>query len=329
MGVMVGSGVQVFGMTMTLMSFAVLGFLSPANRGGLTTAMLILFVFMGLFGGYHASRIYKMFVHQEFQFYKEPPADSLHWKKMTFLTAVLVPGVIFVVFFIMDMVLWAHNSAGAIPFGTMLALVLLWFGISVPLVFVGSYFGFKATPIEAPVKTNLIPRGIPPQPWYMSAVFPMLVGGVLPFGAVFIELFFIMSSLWLNHYYYVFGFLLVVLLILFITCSEIAIVLTYFQLCGEDYHWWWRSYITSGASAFYMFLYSILYFQTKLDIVKFVPAMLYFSYMSIVCILFFMLTGTVGFFSTLLFVRAIYAAVKADQDPLCKRGVPVRLPGFR
>ncbi len=40
--------------------FAVLGFLSPANRGGLTTAMVVLFVVMGVFAGYFSTRIYKM-----------------------------------------------------------------------------------------------------------------------------------------------------------------------------------------------------------------------------------------------------------------------------
>ena len=44
----------------------------------------------------------------------------------------------------------------------------------------------------------------------MSTPFTMLVGGVLPFGAVFIELFFIMSSVWLQRFYYVFGFLALV-----------------------------------------------------------------------------------------------------------------------
>jgi transmembrane 9 superfamily protein 2/4 len=28
----------------------------------------------------------------------------------------------------------------------------------------------------------------------------------------------------------------------------------------QDYHWWWRSFLTSGSSALYLFLYSILYF---------------------------------------------------------------------
>lgn len=55
----VGSGVQVFAMTVTTMIFAVLGFMSPANRGGLMTSMLLLFVFMGSFAGYYSARIYK------------------------------------------------------------------------------------------------------------------------------------------------------------------------------------------------------------------------------------------------------------------------------
>jgi transmembrane 9 superfamily member 2/4 len=45
--VLVGSGTQIFLMTMITLIFAVLGFLSPANRGGLMTALLLLFVFMG------------------------------------------------------------------------------------------------------------------------------------------------------------------------------------------------------------------------------------------------------------------------------------------
>ena len=40
------------------------------------------------------------------------------------------------------------------------------------------------------------------------------------------------------QFYYLFGFLFLVFIILIITCAEITIVLCYFQLCSEDYHWW-------------------------------------------------------------------------------------------
>lgn len=43
----------------------------------------------------------------------------------------------------MNLVLWAKGSSAVVPFGTLLALLGLWFGVSVPLTFVGAYFGFR------------------------------------------------------------------------------------------------------------------------------------------------------------------------------------------
>ncbi|CAO2841549.1 unnamed protein product [Amaranthus hypochondriacus] len=297
--VYVGTGVQIFGMTLVTMMFALLGFLSPSNRGGLMTAMVLLWVFMGLFGGYSSARLYKMFKGTE-------------WKKNTLKTAFMFPGILFSIFFVLNTLIWGEKSSGAVPFGTMVALMMLWFGISVPLVFVGSYLGFKKPPMEDPVKTNKIPRQIPEQAWYMKPIFSILIGGILPFGAVFIELFFILTSIWLNQFYYIFGFLFIVFVILIITCAEITIVLCYFQLCSEDYHWWWRSYLTAGSSALYLFLYSIFYFFTKLEITKLVSGILYFGYMLIGSYAFFVLTGTIGFYACFWFVRKIYSSVKID-----------------
>lgn len=42
-----GSGAQLFAMAAVTLTFALLGFMSPANRGGLLTSLLLLFVFMG------------------------------------------------------------------------------------------------------------------------------------------------------------------------------------------------------------------------------------------------------------------------------------------
>ena len=61
LAVYVGTGSQLLGMALVTMVFAVLGFLSPANRGGLMTAMLLLFAFMGIVGGYFSGRLYKRF----------------------------------------------------------------------------------------------------------------------------------------------------------------------------------------------------------------------------------------------------------------------------
>ncbi|KAB2077609.1 hypothetical protein ES319_A06G110700v1 [Gossypium barbadense] len=297
--VYVGTGVQFLGMVLVTMIFAVLGFLSPSNRGGLMTAMLLLWVSMGIFAGYASTNLYKMFKGAE-------------WKKIAAKTAFMFPAIVFVIFFVLNALIWGQKSSGAVPFGTMFALVFLWFGISVPLVIVGGYVGFKKPAMEDPVKTNKIPRQIPEQAWYMNPIFSILIGGILPFGAVFIELFFILTSIWLNQFYYMFGFLLLVFIILLITCAEITIVLCYFQLCSEDYKWWWRSYLTSGSSALYLFLYAAFYFFTKLEITKLVSGILYFGYMLIASYAFFVLTGTIGFYACFCFTRLIYSSLKID-----------------
>ena len=209
--VYVGTGVQFFGMTLVTMIFAMLGFLSPSNRGGLMTAMVLLWVFMGLFAGYSSARLYKMFKGTE-------------WKKNTLKTAFMFPGIVFCIFFVLNALIWGEKSSGAVPFGTMFALVFLWFGISVPLVFIGSYFAHMKPTIEDPVRTKKIPRQITEYGWYMQPIFFVFIGGILPFISIFIEFFFILTSIWLNQFYYIFGFIFIVFFILLITYAEITIV---------------------------------------------------------------------------------------------------------
>jgi len=299
LSVSVGMGMQLLGMAVVTMIFALFGLLSPAHRGGLLQSMLLLFTFMGTVAGFTAARFCKLF-------------DGDAWKLTTALTACLYPGLFFLIFFVLNLLIWGQKSSGAVPFANMFAILVLWFGISVPLVYLGSYSGFRRPDIELPVRTNQVHRKIPDQPWFSHGIVMSLVGGLLPFGAVFTELFFIMSSLWQHQFYYLFGFLALVLCILMVTCAEISIALTYFQLTSEDYHWWWRSFFASASSAVYVFLYSVLYFSTRLQIDKIVPTLLYFGYMSIASVMFGLLTGAIGTISSFFFVKAIYGSIKVD-----------------
>eukprot|EP00386_Alphamonas_edax_P015838 GDKI01048396.1.p2 GENE.GDKI01048396.1~~GDKI01048396.1.p2 ORF type:complete len:658 (-),score=243.34 GDKI01048396.1:173-2146(-) len=303
--VCVGSGIQILCMAAIVLVFSAIGILSPANRGGLLQAMLLLWTFAGFPAGYCAARIDKLFEGEE---NAQPNRAYL----ITLMTATLFPGVSFAIFFIIDLFLWHEDSSGAVSISTMVLLLILWFCISFPLVFMGSQAGYKKEAISMPVRTNQIPRQIPPQHWLTHPVVTSLIGGVLPFGAVFTELFFILSSIWMHQYYFLFGFLFLVILILVITCAEISIAFTYFQLTGEDYRWWWRSFLASGSSAIYVFLYSITYFSTRLNITRFVSTLLYFGYMAIISYSFFLLTGAIGFLATFIFVRAIYGSIKVD-----------------
>lgn len=294
-----GSGIQLFCMVLIVIFVAMLGMLSPSSRGALMTTSCFLFVFMGVFGGYFAGRLYRTL-------------KGHRWKKGAFCTTVLYPGVVFAVCFVLNCFIWGEHSSGAVPFSTMVALLCMWFGISLPLIYLGYYFGFRKKPYDNPVRTNQIPRQIPEQRWYMNKFVGILMAGILPFGAMFIELFFIFSAIWENQFYYLFGFLFLVFVILVVSCSQISIVMVYFQLCAEDYRWWWRTFVVSGGSAFYVLIYAIFYFVNKLDIVEFIPSLLYFGYTALMVLSFWLLTGTIGFYAAYVFIRKIYAAVKID-----------------
>lgn len=99
----------------------------------------------------------------------------------------------------------------------------------------------------------------------MKPVFPVVIGGILPYDAVSIELFFILTPIWLNQFCYIFGFVFVFVFLL-VTCAEITIVLSYFQLCCEDKYFWWRAYLTYGSSTVYLFVCQV--FHLELEITK-------------------------------------------------------------
>ncbi|KAK6035053.1 endomembrane protein 70 [Cooperia oncophora] len=220
LSVFIGAGCQTLLMVSITLVFACLGFLSPANRGALITFALVFYVLFGIVAGYVAARLYKTF-------------QGVHWKTNVILTSFLIPGILFSVFFFTNILLWIKGSSAAVPFGTLLALLSLWLFISTPMTFIGAFFGFKKRAIEAPVRTNQIPRQVPEQSIYTKPLPGMLMGGILPFGCIFIQLFFILNSIWAHQTYYMFGFLFVVFLILIITCSEATILLAYFHLCAE------------------------------------------------------------------------------------------------
>ena len=299
--VMVGDGVQILGMSIVTILFAALGFMSPASRGTLITGMLFFYMILGIAAGYVSVRMWRTIGF----------GDQKGWVSIAWKTACFFPGISFLILTTLNFLLWGSHSTGAIPFSLFVILILLWFSISVPLTLVGGYFGAKAPHIEYPVRTNQIPREIPEQK-YPSWLL-VLGAGTLPFGTLFIELFFIMSSIWMGRVYYVFGFLFVVLILLVLVCAEVSLVLTYMHLCVEDWKWWWKSFFASGSVAMYIFLYSVNYLVFDLKSLSGpVSATLYLGYSLFMVLAIMLATGTVGFLSSFWFVHYLFSSVKLD-----------------
>ncbi|XP_058392833.1 transmembrane 9 superfamily member 2-like isoform X5 [Diceros bicornis minor] len=299
LSVFLGQGTQVLIMTFITLFLACLGFLSASKRGALMTCAVVLWVLLGTPAGYVSAKMYKTF-------------KGVNWKTNFLLTALLCPGIVVIDLFTMNIILWVEGSSSAISFGTLISILAMWFGISVPLTFFGAYFGSKKKQFGSPVHINQIPRHIPRRTFFTKPLFGVVIGGVLPFGCIFIQLFFILNSIWSHQIYFMFGFLFLVFIILLITCSEATVLLCYFHLCAEDYHWWWRAFLTSSFTAVYFFMYAVYYFFTKLQITGITSTILYFGYTMIMVLIFFLFTGTIGFFSCFWFVTKIYSVLKVD-----------------
>ncbi|KAF9012356.1 hypothetical protein BDQ17DRAFT_1343744 [Cyathus striatus] len=299
LSVMVGNGAQLCAMVGITLVFALLGFLSPSNRGALATVMMVCWTLFGGIGGYASSRVYASL----------GGADR---RKNAFLTATLLPTVIFIIIFLLNLFLLTAGSSGAVPFGTMVLIVVLWFGISAPLSAVGGYFGSKHGAIRNPVRVNQIPRQIPPGPKYLRPWVAALISGILPFGAAFVELYFVLSSLFASRAYYAFGFLALTAGVVSLTTATVTILFTYFNLCAEEYRWQWRSFLIGGGSAFWIIAYGIFYWVSRLSLDSLSSTVLYLGYLSLIALLDFLITGTIGFLASYWAIRKLYSTIRID-----------------
>jgi transmembrane 9 superfamily protein 2/4 len=267
----------------------------------LITALIVLWALSSSVAGYVAASTYKAI-------------GGSRWRLVTFGVALVVPGVVFATFLMVNMFMWAMGSIGAAPFLTLFALLAIWLGVSVPLAFAGTYLGFSRKVYDFPVRTNQIPRQIPLQPSYLATPYSQIAPGIVPFGIVAIELKIVLSSIWHQEYYHMFLCLFVVFVLLAITCAEVSVVLCYVRLVNEDWRWWWPSFWAAGSSGAYVFLYSLYILVTSpgADPAHVVSNSLFVIYSALIALGFALLTGSIGCLSSLTFVRGIYSASPDD-----------------
>ena len=163
-----------------------------------------------------------------------------------------------------------------------------------------------------------IPRRIPEKGRYNRPLF-LLAGGILPFGSIFIELYFVFTSFWNYKFYYVYGFMLLVYVILITVTMCLSVVYTYYLLNSEDYRWQWASFSLGASTAGmpparmtgnthlhnaraacipkfptgYVFIYASYFFMFKTKMDGLFMTCFYFGYMLLFCIGLAILCGTV------------------------------------
>merc|ERR1712157_112795 len=191
-----------------------------------------------------------------------------------------------------------YQTLYVIPFLTLVKLFFIWIFTSVPLCIFGTLLGRHAFKSEIP--------------WYGQPKYLIPLSGVLPFGSIFIELYYILTSLWNYKYYHVYGFLLGMYAILGIVVSMTSIISTYFCLNSENYNWQWNALFSGASASFYVFLYGLYYFYFKTTMYGLLQTSFYFGYMALISFTLGCLTGTIGFMSSAKFVETIFRNVKVD-----------------
>lgn len=270
------------------------------ERGTILTVFIICYALTSYVGGYISGSYYARH-------------DGKSWIRTMIITATLFPMLFFGIAFVLNTIAIAYHSLAAVPFGSIVVVLLIWMFISIPLCLLGTVVGrnWNGWP-DNPCRVKRIPSPIPQKKWYLTTPVISIAGGLLPFGSIFIEMYFIFTSFWNYKVYYVYGFMLLVFLILAVVTVCVTIVGTYFLLNAENYHWQWTSFLSAASTALYVFLYSIHYFMFKTKMTGFFQTCFYFGYTLIFCSGLAIMCGALGYLGASLFVRRIYRNIKCD-----------------
>ncbi|CAN1266633.1 Transmembrane 9 superfamily member 3 [Linum perenne] len=303
-----GSGTQLFTLTIFIFVLSLVGVFYPYNRGALFTALVVIYALTSGIAGYTATSFYCQL-------------EGTNWVRNLLLTGCLFCGPLFLTFCFLNTVAIVYTATAALPFGTIVVIVLIWTLVTSPLLVLGGIAGKNSkAEFQAPCRTTKYPREIPPLPWYRGAIPQMAMAGFLPFSAIYIELYYIFASVWGHRIYTIYSILFIVFIILLIVTAFITVALTYFQLAAEDHEWWWRyavlslirSFLCGGSTGLFIYAYCLYYYYARSDMSGFMQTSFFFGYMACICYGFFLMLGSIGFRAALLFVRHIYRSIKCE-----------------
>ena len=296
---LLGTGVQMTMLVFFVILITIFGMLYE-GRGTIITVFIVCYALTSFVGGYVSGGY-------------NARCEGKNWIKTMLLTAGLFPGTCFAIAFSLNTIAIFYHSLAAVPFGTMVVIFFMWAFISFPLVLFGTVIGrnWNGAP-DNPCRVKTIPRPIPERAWYFTPSAISVMGGILPFGSIFIETYFVFTSIWNYKVYYVYGFFLLVFLILGIVTLCVTIVGTYFLLNAENYHWQWTAFNGAASVAGYVYLYSVYYFLFKTKMTGFFQTCFYFGYTAMFCLALGIMCGAIGYVGSNSFVRRIYRNIKCD-----------------
>ncbi|XP_048234492.1 transmembrane 9 superfamily member 5 isoform X2 [Ricinus communis] len=294
-----GVGTQLLTVVCFLFVLAFIGVLYPYNRGALCNSFVFVYSLTSVVGGYTASSFHNKFA-------------ETGWKRGVLLTGILYLGPLFVILSILNIIAMSYGATAAIPFGTIVVILLIHIFLTAPLLAFGGVIGYHfRSEFQAPSTTKRFPREIPPLGWYRKTPCQIFLAGLLSCSAVVLELHHLYASLWGYKICTLPSILFVTFIILILLTAILSVGMTYIQLSAEDHQWWWRSVLCGGSPAIFMFGYSI-FFLARSSMSGFLQLSFFIGYNACMCYAFFLMLGTISFCASFMFVSRIYHAVKSE-----------------
>ncbi|XP_068245606.1 transmembrane 9 superfamily member 3-like [Palaemon carinicauda] len=296
---LVGSGYQMLTVSFLVILLAIVGELYT-ERGSMVSIAIFIYAATSPVNGYFGGSLYARM-------------GGKVWIRQMMMSALFLPTLVCGTAFCINFIAIYYHASRAIAFTIMLAVLCICTFVILPLTLVGTVLGRNlAGQPNYPCRVNAVPRPIPEKKWFMEPLVIIPLGGILPFGSIFIEMYFIFTSFWAYKIYYVYGFMLLVFVILLIVVVCVTIVCAYFLLNAEDYRWQWTSFLAAASTAGYVYFYATYYFFFKTKMYGFFQTTFYFGYMALFSATLGIMCGTIGYVGTSKFVQKIYSTVKID-----------------
>jgi transmembrane 9 superfamily protein 3 len=328
---LIGTGWQLVALTLSVILFAVLGPLHGAvheERGEVVSSVIVCHALSSIVAGYASGKYFKKYYPTTSAARRHDGSKTALWQAVMGLTVLLLPSFTTLILTVLNIVSIMYGTINTIPFFVIFKLFIIWIFVSVPLCVAGTMLGRHSGsskkggpgvgpgggPLDGfPCRVNAIPRPIPEDvPWYGKPSGLIPLAGLLSFGSIFIELYYILTSLWNYQYYHVYGFLLGVFAILTIVVGMTSIIVVYFCLNAENYLWQWTAFGSGASTAVYVFLYGVYYFVFKTHMHGLLQTTFYFGYMALIALNLGIICGTLGHGAASRFVFAIFQNVKVD-----------------
>jgi transmembrane 9 superfamily protein 3 len=293
-----GTGVHLF--SAVLSYSAVFQLNRPLLHDSSFTIAIIAYILTAPLGGFFAVALGRAFGYAR-------------WLRLAFGESMLFPGFLFIVYTLTSLLGSSSGSSRTFSVFFLIVMTVIDLTLLLPLSAIGGIIAIKVRLFAGnKCEVAFVPRAIPSYPWYLKQPVLGAVVGLICTGAVMIEVYYALTTLWLYTGLYVWSYFIAGVLSLGIVAGTTTILAIYLLLQNEVHHWQWPSFIAPGFTGLYVFGYS-LYFMCARTKVSGVFQIAYFvGYSAVLSAAVAGLAGGVGFTATNIFVHKIFSNLKLD-----------------